>query len=452
MASPNDVDIPDLPDLRDPSLPPLEPARAEVGPSLPLEVDLDWEPARSPAVSPPAAIPDLDLARPSPAEPRVEAPDEGKEAPIELGVPLALATAPGPSALAPAPQAGLGRPQAPRAPEVDPREVIALAGFGPAPRSLLAAAQYALRVRGRLAALTEQLERQRQLLADAERGQELQLSRMAEGVKASTTDAGAALRERLAEHDSRAAEREAELKKASSTYAADVGTIDEKIQRLETARAEQEAAANEARAEAERRAEERQRAEARSKRVEIELRAAHEVARAAAGPDAKHAPPENARIIRDLEAERDVRARELAVAKKASDEAAEAARGRDGKLRATRAQIAKLREDRGKLEKEASRQLEERSAGAGEAERARVEAHAKAARALLAASPEVFAADERSAAAEAQRLVDDRALSIDKLVRALSAYDVAGVRRGNAVLIAAAAAVLLLIVLAVLLR
>src|SRR5581483_8927194 len=93
---------------------------------------------------------------------------------------------------------------------------------------------------------------------------------------------------------------------------------------LEARRVELQAAVNQAGAELGRRQEEHARVEAKVRRTEIERRAAHDAARAAAGPDAKFAPPEHARRIAEIEAELAARtgeAKPLEAARRAAEEA-----------------------------------------------------------------------------------------------------------------------------------
>jgi chromosome segregation ATPase len=316
---------------------------------------------------------------------------------------------------------------------MDPIDVLALADFGSSPRGWVDAPFYTIRVRMRIRELRRELARQRGLLVAAERGREHVLASFVEALKAGSSETSRALRERLLAVDQRAAERGAALETASQMYSTDVAQIDARIGELEAQRLTQETAATEAEADLAQRAENRARAEARSKRVQIELRAAHDAARVAAGPDAKFAPPEHAKRIRDLDMEADVRATELRPLQQAFEDATEVTRARQAELRETRKQIAKLREDRRGLEKTASRQLDIRTAGAGEAERERLAAYAEAGRELLRA-PGVVPVADANAANDAQRIVDERALSIEKYSRALTAYDAQGVRRGDVVL------------------
>jgi hypothetical protein len=331
---------------------------------------------------------------------------------------------------------------------IDPIEVLALADFGPSPRGWVDAAPYAIRVFLRRRELRQELARQRGLLVEAERGQAHVLTSLVETLKMGTSDTSRALVERLAAVDHRTAERGAALETASQSYSASVAQIDARIGVLEAQRLTNESAVSDASAELDQRRQSQSRAEARCKRVDIELRAAHEAARTAAGPDAKFAPPEYGVRIRDLETERDVRATELRPLQHACGDAAEALRAREAELRETRRQIAKLRDERHGLEKTAARQIDLRTAGAGEAERERLVAYAEAGRELLRVPGAVPLADA-TVASDAQRLVDERSLTIEKTSRALTAYDAQATRRGSVVLGAALVLTLLLLVVVV---
>jgi hypothetical protein len=392
--------------------------------------------------------PSLDLALDLRAAPVVITPSGGEleddDAPLALETELAPRA---PVALAEAAPPMLAFAEAP-APVVDAIEILALADYGPAPSGWVDAIPYAVRVVLRERALRRDLERHRAALVGSERARDQALVRMVEA----TREAGGAhadtLAARLSAVDALAKDRDDARRAASREYAGEVARIDAQVAELERTRETQDAHGTAAEEELGRRREAHARAAAKVKRVEIALRAAHDAARLAAGPDAKHAPPEHAAKIRDLEAERELRATELRPFQQALDEATAASRAREAELRETQKAIARLRDERRAIERSAARQLELRSAGADEAERARETAYAEAGRELLRLSPEAAPTEQRAAAEQAQRLVDDRALTLEKHARAVTAFDAQGKKRGLVVLGVAGALFVLLVALA----
>lgn len=335
--------------------------------------------------------------------------------------------------------------------QVDAVEVLALADYGSAPSGWIDAAPYAFRVFQRRRALKEQLAVQRRLHLEAERASEQTLARLAETVKSRVGPEHRAhgLLAGLGSVDEVAQTRDGALRSASQQYSADVARIDAQLGQHEAEREKLEAAVAEAQAEANRRHELRARGDAKMKRVEIELRAALEAARVAAGPNAKFAPPEHAARIKDLKSERDVRAGELRPLVAASDEAVESVRKRESAARDGRRAVSSLREERRKIEQAATRQLEIRSAGVEEAERERLKSYASVARELLLTCADDIPAEDRAAVDDAERLLGERALSVEKHLRALGAADVEGERRGWIVIAVAASLLLLLLAMTV---
>lgn len=439
----SDGELPEFPDL--PSLLPPAPTRSTAKERGPSAIEgIDDVLSGSSALVLDGQIPSAPRSQTAPAfDPSVL--DDGDDGSLEM---LDLAASPRSPAPLAAPVPSVRTPaDAPLAavepPAVDPIDVLALADFGPNPRGWVDAPFYAVRVHLRRRELRRELERQRGLLIEAQRGQEHVLANVVEALKSANSDASRALAERLAAVDRHAAEQGAALATASEGYSNSVAQVDVRIGEAEAQRLARESAVSEAQAEVERHRANHARGEAWVKRNEIELRAAHEAARTAAGPDAKFAPPEYGVRIRDLETEREVRVSELRVLQQAVDDASGTLRARENELRETRRHVAKLREERRALEKTASRQLDLRSAGAGQAERERLAAYAEVGRELLS-TPGAVPLAESNAATDAQRIVDERILAIEKHTRALTAYDAEGARRGNVVLVVALALVIAL--------
>lgn len=331
--------------------------------------------------------------------------------------------------------------------EVDPFEVAATADFGPAARGWLDAPAYAWRVRQRRAALRGEVDRLRQQRAEAEQAKMERLAQLVRVVQklAAPSDQAKALLAPLAALDQTAAARDAALKGVSASYAESVAEIDTKIAALEDEQAKLEILVQSAQAELERRGESRARAEAKSKRVDIELRAAHEAARVAAGPNAKLVPPEIAPRIVALEEEKAVRAAELKPLAAAFSSAEQELHERETPVREVRHRIASLRAERQKVEDTSARQLAVRSEGVQQVERERLLAYAEVARQLLTTCTDEVPIEHRALAAQATELVASRSHDLEKHARALASADPAAERRGLILIALAIGAVVVLL-------
>src|SRR5262249_12382293 len=148
---------------------------------------------------------------------------------------------------------------------------------------------------------------------------------------------------------------------------------------------------------------------AKAKRTEIELRAAHDAARAAAGPNARYAPPEHAQRIAELEAERAQRAAELAAVAQAADRANAAARtARDAQREAHR-RVEAVREERARLDRTREHQVGVGVEGVRAAGDARRAAYAMVGRELLERfSKSIPPVVSDSARAASKRLLEAR--------------------------------------------
>ena len=331
--------------------------------------------------------------------------------------------------------------------EVDPFEVAATADFGPAARGWLDAPAYAWRVRQRRAALRGEVDRLRQQRAEAEQAKMERLAQLVRVIQklAAPSDQAKALLAPLAALDQTAAARDAALKGVSASYAESVAEIDTKIAALEDEQAKLEILVQSAQAELERRGESRARAEAKSKRVDIELRAAHEAARVAAGPNAKLVPPEIAPRIVALEEEKAVRAAELKPLAAAFSSAEQELHERETPVREIRHRIASLRAERQKVEDTSARQLAVRSEGVQQVERERLLAYAEVARQLLTTCTDEVPIEHRALAAQATELVASRSHDLEKHARALASADPAAERRGLILIALAIGAVVVLL-------
>jgi hypothetical protein len=397
-------------------------------------------------------LPLLELEAPEPAPPKAAA--WGQAATLdEDGMP----DDDGSSSIDEPARAGYGAPLAEAPIHVDPVEAQALADYGRAPEGLLGAAPYAARVLSRRRVLKPELARRAQALAEAERVRDQALAAVVERLKAKIAAAhpseplhpAAALLEKLRSFDDLAQSRGASLQAASAQYAQEAAKIDAQIAEKETERARVEGTLSEAQVEESRCREIRTRGEAKVKRVDIEMRAANEAARSAAGPNATSIPPEHAARLQALQTERDARASELVSLVSAHEHALSLVSAREAAQRDLQRSIAGLRTERRRFEQSSTRQLEIRSAGVEEAERQRLASYAEVALELFARFPRDVSADDRARVEAAKQVARDRETAVELYRRAIDSADPDVVKKGIALLAGSAGLVVLIVVLVV---
>jgi hypothetical protein len=433
-------------------LPPLELAtpapRAPAGPAA----------ARGPAIprapAPPGSLAEVD----EDGDGEGLAPELALDAPPSSRAASALTGAtPAPSSAgARGPASSSGQRPAPAPPPgppprppilIDPIDVVAFANYGPAPRVWFEAPLYAIRVMQRQRELQKDLVRARKLHVDAEDALVERMARTAEALRGRIDAAhpAMALFGQLGRYDELTHTRSVALHETSRQYAEQLAQVDERISAEEEARSKLARLVQDAELELGRLSAERARADAKSKRLEIELRSAHDAARIAAGPDAKFAPPEHAHRIAALEAEKASRAAEMVPIMAAWTEAAELVRRRQGDEREARKKVSALRDERKRIEQTAEHQLEVRSEGARQAERERFSAYAEVTRAVLVNRPDDLTEAERAAIDAAEKRATDCERDTELHVRALGAADHGGLRQGVAFILGAFILVLLLV-------
>lgn len=400
----------------------------------PLELALDHgRPARKAASLPPG--------------PNTFEDDDGPGVPLELAVPGLHAGAPGaPQAAAPAPAGqGIAAAATPiagavlAAPEAGPSEdeIFTFAAYGPPPTSLAGAPGYAVRVFRRRQRLQQKLRVARRTRDGAKAAADQVLAAAMEALRdgAPPTHPLAHMFETLRGYDAvQEAAHDASAEIARQQAAARQSLHGE-LEQLQGQKATADVQAATAEAEVERAAQARARVEARIKRVEIELRAAHEAARLAAGQGAQFAPPEHAARIQALEAERAQRGTELAEATRALSALEVRAREKRAVVRGLRRQTgdkAKVTEEQERAARDSLRAGER---GVESARGRRLVAYADAGREVLRARPQELstAQVDRAREVEAQLGAAERALEL--CVRALDAADRDWERKGWAILV-----------------
>ncbi len=334
---------------------------------------------------------------------------------------------------------------------VDPIDVVAFANYGAAPRAWFEAPIYAVRVMQRQRDLGRELARQRKLASDADDAVVERMARAAEALRGRIDPEHPAigLYGQLGKYDELTQSRSVALHETSRQYAEQLAQVDERMSAEEEQRSKLARLVEDAALELGRLSAERARNEAKSKRIEIELRSAHDAARLAAGPDAKFAPPEHAHRIAALESDKAARAAELVPIMEAWTDAAEVARRRQSDEREARKKVTALRDERKRIEQTAEHQLEVRSEGARQAERDRFAAYAEVARAVLAKRPDDLTEAERGDIAAAEKRLAAAERDLELHVRAFEAADQPALRKGLALMLGGVVLVLVLFVAAI---
>lgn len=236
--------------------------------------------------------------------------------------------------------------------------------------------------------LGRELVARRKRAAEADDALVERMARCAEALRARIDAAhpAVALFGPLGKHDELTHSRSLALHETSRQYAEQLAQVDERISWEEEQRGKLARLVQDAELELGRLSAERARGEAKAKRLEIELRSAHDAARIAAGPDAKFAPPEHAHRIAALESEKAQRAAEMAPVLAAWTEAAELVRRRQNDEREARKKVTALR-DASASSRRRSTSSRSGTEGARQAERDRFAAYADVTRAVLSKRP-----------------------------------------------------------------
>jgi len=331
----------------------------------------------------------------------------------------------------------------------DPEAVTAFAAYGEVPTSIAAAPAYAIRAMRRRRELEAKLPETRARLADvtAARGEEY--VKMVDRVRVGVVpeDALGRLVAPLAQYDQVTQQHEQALRQANAQLAGQLEEADRQIEALKTQRVALETKAAEADVALGRSAQQKSRAEASLKRVEIALRAAHEAARLAAGENAKFAPPEHAKKIKQLETEKQAKAAELAPVVRTWQETFNYAKAERAAVETATKTIDKTRRERRALEQAGQRQLAVQSQGTMKAMEDRRAAYTEIGRRVMVEHAMAAAPEDRGAVDRAEAEVREKETELAIHVQALVAADQAAVRRGQMMLGAVAAVALLVLVL-----
>lgn len=328
-------------------------------------------------------------------------------------------------------------------------EVRAVARYPVAPAAWWEAPLYAIRVLQRRRELTRELPAVRSRVDQAHLALGEAFVTLVDGARRSVGQDHpfVEMAAPLARFDQMAAESGQALAAANAALHEQIGAIDRELALIEAEVTRLDRDIEAADRERQRHAELTARSEAKVKRAEIELRAANDAARAAAGPDAKFAPPEHARRIRDLTAEKQARDAEHAPVHAAFQAADAALRQLQETQRGLRRKMSPLMDQRRAAQRAGTAQVQARVRGSEAVERERRAAYTEIGKLMLESRRNELSEADRSAVEAARRALVASQDALATHERALSAADPATFRRGLTVLGVAAGTVLLLVAL-----
>jgi hypothetical protein len=332
---------------------------------------------------------------------------------------------------------------------LDPVEIAILADFGPAPSSLWSCPAYALRVARRTAELNRLLRTAQKNAGEAAAVRDEHLAALAEKLRPAVSNdrelAGFLGPLEAAEQTAR--DREAALGERSDAYAGIVGAIDDKLAVEEQTATELKRRVDAARQQHAERAQLLTRAQAALKRAEIELRNAQEVARAAAGPDARTAPPEHAPAILQAQTSLEQRRQELGAPKSEAERAAAALQEAETRLREVERRISQLRAERRQAEATFSREMGLRSEGLEQARAQRRAALISIGARLFETNSDHIPEPDYDAFHRVRADLSARHLEVERTMRALTSADKSAAKKGWMLIAGALVSVLALLIL-----
>ncbi|MBI4951012.1 MAG: hypothetical protein HY908_03195 [Myxococcales bacterium] len=388
-------------------------------------------------------VPALELAddavRPPKSRPGAVSAPTGSDTPSASGPrPRPAPGGPGGGAVGPAEGTAL-------APAEDPSRVRELAGYGPAPANPVLWPWYAWRVYKRRRELVAHLAEQSRAHDELVHDRKSRLADIVDRLRRQNRDELQAILRPLAAPDALVEQRRGELTASESRAGVEFGGFDAEASRLGEERTRLEEAERSALARFDACEQEQARADAKHRRHAIELEAAHEAARQAAGQGARFAPPEQARRIQAIEQARGPIEAERAEKVQALAEAREAARVATGALRDLDRRVEQLRARRRAAEAAAAQHRQAALDGLRQAERERLARYDEALRAIVTSHPKLVRGVMR---VEIERADSDIQASTAELAlhrAAVGAYDRTTYPRGLA--LAAVVAVLVLVAL-----
>jgi hypothetical protein len=336
-------------------------------------------------------------------------------------------------------------------PALDPYEISILADFGTPPSALWMCPSYAIRVLRRKRQLNQMLRTAQKNAGEAERVRDDQLAAIAERVRGSL-DADremAGYLGPLARTEEVAREREKALSTRSAEYSSIVGAIDQKIAAEESRASDVKVRLDAARQDNDGKSQTVSRVQVQLKRAEIELRNAQEVARAAAGPEARTALPEHAEAILAAQKIVELRRQEIAGPKAQADASLLVLREVEGQAAEIERRINSLRTERRRAESTFTREMGVRSEGVELALTERRTALIAIGGRLFDTNSELIPQADYDEFHRVRSDVSLRQLEIERMMRALASADPSAVKKGWIAIAVGALLVLAIIALTI---
>lgn len=329
---------------------------------------------------------------------------------------------------------------------IDAVEVKVAADYGDAPPSALATPAYAIRVLRRKRALGGILKDLAAALVDAERQRDELLVRMVQDLRGKIlmVEEGATLFEPIVAIERVALERRSALAGTSAEYDARVADLFDRRQANDREMEQQRAVIEQRTASLAEMVRAFERADAKKKRLYIELGGLVSLSEKSGG---KLTPEQSASVAR-LEAEILAQKPEVDGTTRALEASKAVLAAAEADLRKIALAGRELDRLRKAVDTELQKQIGTRSQGVTEAEQQRLDAFAELGRKVLTEKgrlvdvrPEVL-----DAIARGDQTVLDRALALEKHVRARDAYDSDALKKGIGILAGAAVALVVVII------
>jgi hypothetical protein len=329
--------------------------------------------------------------------------------------------------------------------------VAVVADFGRAPSNVLMCSAYAWRVFRRKRELRRMLQQAQAAAAAAERERDDLLATLAEHARPQLQDDRemAGFQRLLAQAEQVAQERETALSARSADYASAVSAVDEKIAAEEAIAAEANQRVEQASGTFTQRSQELSRAQALLKRAEIELRNRQQLARAAAGPDSRVAPPEHAAAILEAQEGAAQRKLEIAAPQAQLDAAQHVLREAERAAGDVNRRISVLRSQRRAIEQTFGREMGLRTEGLEQAQTDRRAALIGLGARLMDVNSPCVADADREAFDLARKTLSTRCIEVERIMRAIASADPVAVKKGWLVIGGAALLAFVLLVILV---
>ena len=330
--------------------------------------------------------------------------------------------------------------------QVDIRAVRLLAEYGEPPGNILGAPKYAWTVHQRKKELSQMLEDQRELHGETTKLLKEDLASVVDSIadRAGSTELETIMAP-VTQSERMIADRRKTMESAVNKYTGEFQALDDELEREKDRRKEAAKEREAAQIVVEDAAQKRGRVAAELKRLENELRSAHDEASKAAGDD-DYAPPEHARRIKQLEAEQD-KMKEMLVGREDAYQAAKRVlRQRASALREVDARIGAVHARESSAEKQASHARELGIESLKQAHLARLDAYVRVLERIEQELPELLTDSYRKRIETARASVGDADRELEKYRRAIDCYDSGWVNKGIAVVVVIVVAVLAVLV------